>query len=452
MQREAISSSVKVGEKVTLKVKTLPQNYVGLKNHGTITWKSLDESRAKVDQKGNVEFLKDGTGVDIVVTYTDNHPDHKPVSKQFTFNIMKAATNIVSNLPGATSNPRTQNVTNISNGMSVYQNTNEISINGYKWQGKKYSLTNNQLMELAYLAYLEQGTTVGATMELSLMANLAEREGYSNVYNYVSNNGRDTNSWFGPVNTGEYKNVHRKVEDIRDSETDEADDWRDHLYSWINGGLRFQYVKIAQEVLVDGIRYLPDYIDEHDDVGDIESISTGSVKDRKAYKPYETIVSNKYHEEGEEPGKWLFVVFAPSGDAFGTTQIYKYRKANKPSELVVSGVPHGVVYVGSTYTLKAHTIPLDFVGTAGTKVKWSSKNTNIAQIDNNGRVYLTGVGVTQITAEYTYGDISFLKTIDIKSYSKNGTIPMSSNSTNTSNSTVQNVTFETLRKKYIKKH
>lgn len=60
-------------------------------------------------------------------------------------------------------------------------------------QGEKYNLSQEDLEWLANVALREQGSLEGAKMELSLMANLYEKNkaNYSNVRDYVQNGG-----WF----------------------------------------------------------------------------------------------------------------------------------------------------------------------------------------------------------------------------------------------------------------
>ena len=68
----------------------------------------------------------------------------------------------------------------------------------------------------------------------------------------------------------------------------------------------------VKDVLVNGNRTLPLYVDEHDCFSDIQSISTGSVKDRNAYVQGKTVVKNRYGST------WTFWCFPDSkSDPFG---------------------------------------------------------------------------------------------------------------------------------------
>ena len=130
-----------------------------------------------------------------------------------------------------------------------------IKMNTYYYE----KLTDDQKKELAYLAFLEQETIEGGRIELSLAANLAKRDGYDNVYSYVTKD----EPWFQPVWTGEIYDVHYNPDP-------------DFNLS--------KYLEIVEEVLVQGYRYLPENVDEHDCYSDISYISTGSVYDESRPK------------------------------------------------------------------------------------------------------------------------------------------------------------------------
>lgn len=134
----------------------------------------------------------------------------------------------------------------------------------------KYDLTEEQLKGIASQAYHEQGTPKGAAAEASLMANRFELYGSSygsgadGLYNYVRESG-----WFAhsKKNMDSYDAPEAVVEAVRD-------------------------------VLVNGKRTLPGYIDEHDLVNDLTSVTTDgkaiNKSDRDAYEANKTIIKNKY--------------------------------------------------------------------------------------------------------------------------------------------------------------
>ena len=154
----------------------------------------------------------------------------------------------------------------------------------------KYNLTEDQLIQIASLAYHEQGTAKGAAAEASLMANLFELKGSKygtgadGLYNYVRNSG-----WFANSS---------KFMDSKDASS--------------------EIVEAVRSVLVYGKRTLPAYIDEHDYIGDITSVTVNgeniSVDDKNSYVRYETELKNTYGS------KYTFYSFPDTNsDPFGYT-------------------------------------------------------------------------------------------------------------------------------------
>lgn len=154
----------------------------------------------------------------------------------------------------------------------------------------KYKLTATQLQKLANLCVQEQGSMDGVKAEASLMANLLEtsvrrQEKYgtdgNGLYNYVRNGG-----WF-------YRAAH-----------------------FMDGPkVASKYVEAVRDVLVNGNRTLPQYVDEHDCFSDILSISTGSIRNRADYLSGVTIIKNKMGST------YTFYCFPASGsDPFGYTK------------------------------------------------------------------------------------------------------------------------------------
>lgn len=151
---------------------------------------------------------------------------------------------------------------------------------------KAYTLTAEQLKGIANLCYQEQGSVPGAAAEASLMCNLFEKQKkYTSLYDYVRDGG-----WF--AHAGFYMD---------------------------NGESPDSVAAAVRDVIINGNRTLPDYIDEHDCLSDIESISTGNKNNRSAYVKDRTIIRNKYGSV------YTFYCFpAPASDPFGYT--------NKPAE------------------------------------------------------------------------------------------------------------------------
>lgn len=162
----------------------------------------------------------------------------------------------------------------------------------------KYQLSEHQLNQITAIALHEQGTPKGAAAEASLMANRFELYGSKygtggdGLVNYIK-----TCKWF--ANAENHMNDTKIV-------TPQA-------YSAV------------KSVLVDGKRTLPKYIDEHDYLGDLTSVTTNGtsigVKDRESYKQHETVIKNKYG------ATYKFYSFPDSrSDPFGYTSEKKRQQ------------------------------------------------------------------------------------------------------------------------------
>ena len=174
---------------------------------------------------------------------------------------------------------QTSDVKVTNSGASANLNGNIIDTSSALSKGNTYNLTKEELAFLAYVAKREQGSVAGAKIELSLMANLYEKNKhkYKSVYDYVRRSG-----WFGSKSRQNYKYPGD------------------------------EYYNAAKDVLSNGNRYIAKNVVEHDCFSDIKSISTGSVRNRQNYIPGKTIIRNVYG------AKYVFVGFAPNnGDPFG---------------------------------------------------------------------------------------------------------------------------------------
>lgn len=155
---------------------------------------------------------------------------------------------------------------------------NVIDVSNPVYKGPQYNLSEEDIRYLGYIGCREQGSIDGAKLEISLACNLWEKYGqeYSSVADYCRRA-----PWFGS-GTREYFEPSQ------------------------------EYVEAARDVVVNGNRYLPENVVEHDCFSDINSISTGSVNDRSAYIPNETVINNNFEST------YVFVGFAPNGgDPFG---------------------------------------------------------------------------------------------------------------------------------------
>lgn len=152
----------------------------------------------------------------------------------------------------------------------------------------KYNLTAEQVQGIANLAKQEQGSIEGARIEVCLMANLLEGSEYykskygTDIYKFVRNSG-----WFS-----------------------RAAYWMD------NGDAGEGYRRIVRDILIDGKRVAPPYINEHDCFSDIKTATGVSKKtDRSQYHPGATEIRNVY---GSEYTFWCFPTSA--SDPFGYTK------------------------------------------------------------------------------------------------------------------------------------
>ncbi|MCI9064008.1 MAG: hypothetical protein HFJ17_05350 [Clostridia bacterium] len=184
--------------------------------------------------------------------------------------------------------------------------------------GTKYTdMTDEQLKTLTAVCIREQGSDIeGVKFEASLMANLFELRkngegGASGLYNYVNNGG-----WFGSPGFHDIQ-LSRVTDELKNA---------------------------VKEVLIDGNRTLPPYVDEHDcwfcnsrntcgngNLGDICYLEVDgtkytdkiSIKDKNNYITDKTVIHNVYGSV------YTFYAFPPSGgDPFGYTANSKKKFGN----------------------------------------------------------------------------------------------------------------------------
>jgi len=202
----------------------------------------------------------------------------------------------------------TQSTTN-----SSVNETSESSSGSQESPFTKYNFTEAQLKAVATVCQAEQGSTKGAAAEASLMANHMDlNKGKAGnypdtgegLYNYVKNSG-----WFS------------KAKSYMDT------------YKAHGEALRDDVLNAVKEVLVEGKRTIPGYVDEHDCFFDIKALDgkdTGLskvqsakvrakscpewVKDRTIYQSKSSIIKNVYGST------YVFVCFpTDKSDPFGST-------------------------------------------------------------------------------------------------------------------------------------
>lgn len=182
--------------------------------------------------------------------------------------------------------------------------SNTSSVRGNTGNGsfEKYTdLTEDQLKALATVALHEQGAGNGAgnAAELSLMANLYERDknnGYTSVYDYVKRSG-----WFSG-----------------------ASSYMDSFCTNNNNGSiasNPEVLEYARIILVQGKRTLPGYIDEHDSTLDINSVTNdGTSIDKNSPSQYVQFKSIIHQSSSVGGGQWIYYCHpTQQSDPFGYT-------------------------------------------------------------------------------------------------------------------------------------
>lgn len=160
---------------------------------------------------------------------------------------------------------------------------------------KTYDLTGDQITKIARLCAQEQGCLAGAMAEASLMANQLETDS-------------ERQKKYGTDGDGLYRWVRFGGWYYRAGYYMDYGSASDAIVSGVRG------------VLCDGMRTLPVYVDEHDCIADIVSISTGLADRPSDYIKGETIIQNCH---GSKYTFWCFP--APSCDPFGyTEEAYRY--------------------------------------------------------------------------------------------------------------------------------
>lgn len=190
-------------------------------------------------------------------------------------------------------------------------NTNTCESSTGAFSCKTYNLSSSELNGLASIAYAEQGSVEGAKAEASLMANRYELDNSSrSLYDYVYDGGKK--NWWSAS-----------------SKTD------------VNKAPKKEVVDGVKDVLVNGNRSFPSYVNEHDciscgssgfdiiklDVGGKVYTSSKDLLNHNNYIQHKTVIYNKYSS------KYTFYSFPTKGsDPFG------YTKKTKDTCSASSGV------------------------------------------------------------------------------------------------------------------
>lgn len=189
----------------------------------------------------------------------------------------------------------------------------------------KYKLTDKQIRGIGAIVIHEQGTVEGWFAEASQIANRTDIRGdqYATGENAVKT-----------VTSGWYAKGKSRYEAGTSNE---------------------KVIAIVKKVFCDGLRTLPRYIDEHDYMGDITSVTENgkSVKsDKSKWKKHSTVIKNRMS------AKYIFYDF-PGGyktsvDPFGYTSKAMREKWGDfcyTVEEALNGVPEKQNYTGAYPTL-----------------------------------------------------------------------------------------------------
>lgn len=164
---------------------------------------------------------------------------------------------------------------------------------------KKYKLTDEQIVQLARLCVQEQGSITGARAEASLMCNQLETSD-ARQKRY----GTDGDALYNWVRNGKW--YYRAA------------------YYMEHGYASSKAIEAVRDVICNGNRCFPQYIDEHDCISDIKTITragkTYNKSDRNNYIQNETVIKNNFGS------RYTFYCFPASGaDPFGyTAAAYSY--------------------------------------------------------------------------------------------------------------------------------
>lgn len=190
---------------------------------------------------------------------------------------------------------------------------------------KKYKLSESQLTQIARLCVQEQGCIAGVRAEASLMANQLETS-----LHRQKQYGTDGNGLYSWVRNGKW--------------------FYESKYYMDHGSASKAQIEAVREVLCEGKRTLPQYVDEHDAIRDIEYIKLHGEKvsktDKSNYRKGETIIKNKMGDSNF----YTFYCFPAEGcDPFGYTQeSYDYVKQHGVTASEQTGVsPDKVIEVAA---------------------------------------------------------------------------------------------------------
>ena len=180
--------------------------------------------------------------------------------------------------------------------------------------GQTYNLSDAQIRKLTAVCIGEQGAYKdGVASEASFMANkyeLVYSNSFSNIYDWVTYGGKN------------YYFATRSRTCCEGEVTDEL-------------------INVVRDVLINGHRTIPLYIDSHDQFSDISYINNGgsnissgsSIRDRNNYIKDKTKIYTVHKLENSNPSEQYFIFYdwakptSKTGDPFGYTE-FSYKKIN----------------------------------------------------------------------------------------------------------------------------
>lgn len=150
------------------------------------------------------------------------------------------------------------------------------------YKGAQYSFSKEQLKRLIWAARAEQGTLNGIKTELSIFANLTERDGgepgnNTSLIDKIVHRYHTGSGWFAKSTGQAYETGCSPWECYGEPSSEEY--------------------AAAEDILNNGNRFIPPEVDEHDSISDISSVSNDgngfSPSDKANYKSGVTVIHNK---------------------------------------------------------------------------------------------------------------------------------------------------------------
>ncbi len=288
-----------------------------------LVYKYMTSTDVEAGNETNIEDEENISGEQTVtgeeIDYDEMTSKIKGLAKKQIYNNSLSNADFLAYL--RTSSKATEEERQKMNTTSSSSSSGTSAVPGQKYASTKYNLTDDQLLQIASLAQQEQGSAEGAAAEASLMANRFELfgsgTGADGLLNYVR-----TSGWF--ANAGSHMDARNASDEV---------------------------IAAVRDVLVNGNRTLPLYVDEHDCVDCCHlgaCVNAGSnngtpidVNDKSQYQSGVTIL---YNTAG---ATYTFFSFpTETSDPFGYTE----QALNRAQELGVTPESNGAISDSSSTT------------------------------------------------------------------------------------------------------